>query len=107
LEQRGEGYGTKKLKRTAAELVRQTLVTQDLVEVIVSGVTVPCLAICFLLVRPAVIGRVIDEHDVADERAHALVAGILDEEAKMLGHSGTVTHNLERRIRVRKERGEW
>jgi hypothetical protein len=36
-----------------------------------------------------------------------LVAQILDEEAKLIGHLQTVTHKLERRIRIRKARGEW
>jgi hypothetical protein len=36
-----------------------------------------------------------------------LVTGILDEETKLLGHLQTVTRDLSRRIRVRKERGQW
>jgi hypothetical protein len=32
---------------------------------------------------------------------------ILAEETKLLGYLGTVTHDPERCIRVRKERGEW
>jgi hypothetical protein len=37
----------------------------------------------------------------------ALVAAILDQEQALLGHLQTVTRDLERRIRVRKERGKW
>jgi hypothetical protein len=36
-----------------------------------------------------------------------LVAQILDEEGKLIGHLQTVTHDLERRIRILKVRGEW
>jgi hypothetical protein len=36
-----------------------------------------------------------------------LVVRILDEETALLGHLQTVTRDLERRIRVRKERGKW
>jgi hypothetical protein len=36
-----------------------------------------------------------------------LVAMILDEEAKLLGHLRTVTRDLERRIEVRRARGKW
>jgi hypothetical protein len=36
-----------------------------------------------------------------------LVARILDEETALLGHLQTVTRDLSRRIRVRKERGKW
>jgi hypothetical protein len=36
-----------------------------------------------------------------------LVAMILDEETALLGHLQTVTRDLSRRIRVRKERGQW
>jgi hypothetical protein len=36
-----------------------------------------------------------------------LVAMIRAEEAKLVGHLQSVTHDLERRIRVRKERGRW
>jgi hypothetical protein len=37
----------------------------------------------------------------------ALVARILDEESALLAHLQTITRDLERRIRVRKERGKW
>jgi hypothetical protein len=36
-----------------------------------------------------------------------LVARILDEETALLGYLQTVTRDLQRRIRVRKERGKW
>jgi hypothetical protein len=36
-----------------------------------------------------------------------LVAMILAEERALLGHLQTVTHDLERRVRVRKARGKW
>jgi len=37
----------------------------------------------------------------------ALVQRILDEEAALIGHLQGITRDLERRIRVRKERGKW
>jgi hypothetical protein len=37
----------------------------------------------------------------------SLVARILDEEAKLVAHLGSVVRDLARRIRVRKERGKW
>jgi len=40
-------------------------------------------------------------------RFHRVVAQILFEERALLGHLQTVTHDLERRIRVRKARGKW
>jgi hypothetical protein len=40
-------------------------------------------------------------------RYHRIVARISNEEAKLVGHLQTVTHDLERRIRIRKARGEW
>jgi len=45
-------------------------------------------------------GRSRDYHD-------RLVAAILDEEEALLAHLGGVVHDLKRRIRVRKERGQW
>ena len=36
-----------------------------------------------------------------------LVAMICAEEAKLLGHLGSVVHDLDRRIRVRKAKGKW
>jgi hypothetical protein len=38
---------------------------------------------------------------------YKLVAMIHAEEAKMLGHLQTVTHDLERRIQSRKAKGKW
>jgi hypothetical protein len=40
-------------------------------------------------------------------RHDQLVAMILDEEAKLIGHLQTVTRDLERRIDLRRARGEW
>jgi len=36
-----------------------------------------------------------------------LVAAIYAEEAKLIGHLGSVVHDLQRRIRVRKAKGKW
>jgi len=40
-------------------------------------------------------------------RHEQLVAAIQAEEAKLIGHLGGIVHDLQRRIRVRKARGEW
>ena len=40
-------------------------------------------------------------------RHEQLVTAIQAEEAKLIGHLGGIVHDLQRRIRVRKARGEW
>lgn len=47
------------------------------------------------------------EYERVQARHDQLVVTILDEEAKLLGLLQTVTHDLFRRIRVRKARGKW
>jgi hypothetical protein len=48
-------------------------------------------------------------HRRGRSRAHhdKLVAVILDEEVKLIGHLGGVVRDLKRRIRVRKSKGKW